>query len=325
MENRVAIIGAGVSGLTCGCLLAENGLQTTIFTDQIGLQTTSGAAGAIWFPYDVEPFDLALTWALESYHVFEQLCRQGETGISMIELRQFCRAGTIPVPEWATELGASAIVRQIPPPKPDDPPTNYPPTFADGFSIRVPLIDTTIYLDYLAARFRTAGGKIKTNCRFETMAEVPAQFSLVVNCAGIGARTLVPDSELEPHRGQVVLIAKLNLSSAVVCDDAPLMYAIPRANDCLLGGTNEVSDDLQPDPAVTTAIVKECSRVLGIEPPDVLAERVGLRPFRRTGVRLESERSGQRVVIHNYGHGGAGFTLSWGCAQRVLKLVKESH
>jgi D-amino-acid oxidase len=105
----------------------------------------------------------------------------------------------------------------------------------------------------------------------------------------------------------------------MVCDDDPLMYAIPRRNDCLFGGTNEINDKLTADPATTSRIVAECSRVLNINKPRVIAERVGLRPFRRSGFRLERDRlRDDRIVIHNYGHGGAGFTLSWGCAREVL-------
>jgi len=113
-----------------------------------------------------------------------------------------------------------------------------------------------------------------------------------------------------------------NLYAAIVCDDEPLMYAIPRTNDCVFGGTNELSDNLAADPATTSRIVAECSRVLKIDKPSILAERVGLRPFRKSGVRLERDqlRDG-RTVIHNYGHGGAGFTLSWGCAREVLDLA----
>ena len=145
----------------------------------------------------------------------------------------------------------------------------------------------------------------------------------MINCAGIGARDLVQDSDLEPHRGQVAIVPRIeNLPCAIVCDDAPFMYAIPRRNDCVFGGTNNVSNDLTADPATTDRIVTECSRVLKIERPNVLAERVGLRPFRRSGVRLEGDqlRDG-RTVVHNYGHGGSGFTLSWGCAREVLNLV----
>ena len=100
------------------------------------------------------------------------------------------------------------------------------------------------------------------------------------------------------------------------------MYAIPRSGDCVFGGTNEITDDRAPEPAATATIVRECSRILEIGAPAVIAERVGIRPFRRGGVCLRTERlSDGRRVIHNYGHGGAGFTLSWGCARRVASLV----
>jgi D-amino-acid oxidase len=53
----------------------------------------------------------------------------------------------------------------------------------------------------------------------------------------------------------------------------------------------------------------------------VLAHRVGLRPV-RPQVRLETQAvPGGRHVVHNYGHGGAGVTLSWGCALAVAGAV----
>jgi len=187
-------------------------------------------------------------------------------------------------------------------------------------------MDTTIYLDYLTARFRKAGGEIRANVCFEKLEDVDAKFDLVINCAGIGARELVRDADLQSHRGQVAIVPKIEgLSWAIVCDDAPLMYAIPRVNDCVFGGTNDLSDNLAADPATTRRIVGECSRVLNIDKPPVLAERVGLRPFRKSGVRLERDRLADgRTVIHNYGHGGAGFTLSWGCAREVLEIAVSS-
>jgi len=346
MDRNVAIVGAGVSGLTCGVIFAEHGCRTAIFAKETGQQTTSAVAAAIWFPYDAEPTEKVIPWALETFDVFADLARVPGTGISMIELRQFSRSGKIQIPDWAIPLGAQRLPVLIPSVvegsrcagfkvSPRDPSTSRASagsarddhSFASGFSMTVPLTDTTIYLDYLAARFRKIGGEIHANVRFEELEDVDPRFDLVINCAGIGARELVQDIDLEPHRGQVTIVPRIeSLSCAIVCDDAPLMYAIPRSNDCVFGGTNDLSDNLAVDPATTQQIVVECSRVLNIEKPRILAERVGLRPFRRSGVRLEPDQlPDRRTVIHNYGHGGAGFTLSWGCAREVLEMATLSR
>jgi D-amino-acid oxidase len=321
VARNVAIIGAGVSGLTCGVLFAEDGHHVSIFAEEIGQQTTSAAAAAIWYPYDAEPTDKVIAWALETYKVLIDLARDPQTGVSTIELRTFSRAAQIQIPDWAHALGArhlpsinrSAVGESL------TLPDEIPASFKSGFTLRVLLLDTTIYLDYLANRFANAGGEINGNVHLEKLEDVDLAFDLVINCAGIGAKTLVPDVDLEPHRGQVAIVPKIdNLSCAIVSDDPPLMYAIPRANDCVFGSTNDMSEDRQVDPSATACIVAECCRVLNIDAPKVLAERVGLRPFRKSGVRLEDEKlCDGRVVIHNYGHGGSGFTLSWGCARQV--------
>ncbi len=324
MERNVAIIGAGVSGLTCGVVLAEHGYRTAIFAKDIGQQTTSSVAAAVWFPYHVEPAERVIPLALETYQVLLDLARFPESGVSIIESRQFLRTGEIEIPDWAIPLGAqrlSSVATGLWPVQDRAQRGGY--SFKSGFSLCVPLMDTTIYLDYLAARFLKAGGEINANVHFKNLEDMDSKSDLVINCAGFGARELVRDHHLEPHRGQVAIVPKIEgLSCAIVCDDEPLMYAIPRANDCVFGGTNELSDNLTADPATTSRIMAECSQVLNIDKPPVLAERVGLRPFRKSGVRVERDRlRDARTVIHNYGHGGAGFTLSWGCARKVLELT----
>jgi D-amino-acid oxidase len=313
MSLSVAIVGAGVSGLTCGVVFAERGFRTTIFAEEIGTQTTSGAAAALWFPYDAEPADKVIPWALVTYKVLVDLTKEPRSGVSMIELRQFSRTGEIQSPDWAIPLGASSVAASL-----------CEAPFKSGFALNVPLMDTTIYLPYLAARFIAADGLITSGIRFENLDAADREFNLIINCAGIGARELAHDVDLEPHRGQVAIVPKIdNLACAMVCDDAPLMYAIPRTHDCVFGGTNELSDNLAVDPKSAERIVTECARVLKINNPPVLAERVGLRPFRKSGVRLgRAQLPDGRLVIHNYGHGGSGFTLSWGCAERVLEIVQ---
>ena len=89
MPKQIAIVGAGVSGLTCGVLFAERGYRVSIFADEIGQQTTSAAAAAIWYPYDAGPADKVIAWALETYKLLVDLGQDAQSGVSMIELRTF--------------------------------------------------------------------------------------------------------------------------------------------------------------------------------------------------------------------------------------------
>jgi len=101
----------------------------------------------------------------------------------------------------------------------------FPSTFTAGFALTVPLIDATIYLDYLAKRFRTAGGTIQS-AHIRKVDEIPRDFDVLINCSGIGARELVHDLDLEAHPGRVAIVPKIDLAQAIICNDAPLMYAI---------------------------------------------------------------------------------------------------
>src|SRR5215470_15197700 len=171
VKHLVGIVGGGVSGLTCGVVFAEHGYRTALFAREIGQQTTSGAAGALWFPYDVEPADKVIPWALETFRMLIDLAHNSNNGVSMIELRQVSRTREIQVPDWAIPLGArrhSAVAtarcrragrsygkrldtaKQL-------------QDFQSGFSLRVPLMDTTVYLNYLMNRFLKAGGEITEN------------------------------------------------------------------------------------------------------------------------------------------------------------------
>ncbi|HYX90247.1 MAG TPA: FAD-dependent oxidoreductase, partial [Myxococcaceae bacterium] len=185
-----------------------------------------------------------------------------------------------------------------------------------------PVADMSVYLPYLERRFEEAGGAIETGTveRLEVAA-------LVVNCTGLAARELAADAELVPVLGQVVYVRNPGLSVALLDEDHPegMAYVIPRRDDVVLGGTAEEGRfDASVREEVGHAIVRRCTdlepRLRGAE---VLRMSAGLRPV-RSSVRVERQQLGRSIVVHDYGHGGAGMTLSWGCAEEVLRLVREA-
>ena len=307
MSRRIAIAGAGVSGLTCAAVLRERGHDTHVFAEKDAEQSTSGAAAAIWFPYDAGPEELAVAWGMLTYGRLLDLVDVADAGVSLVEFRTFSRTPRITPPVWTAALDA----------RPLEPGELLAP-YQSGYTMRVPLMDANIYLPYLRRR----AGAITYGVKLERLEDVARDFDTIINCTGFDARALVEDeTELEAHRGQVAIVERVDLPFAFVCDEAPLTYVIPRRDDCVLGGCNDDSESSDIDDVMAACIVDECSRVLNV-PLKPKHSRAGRRPFRKSGPRIEAGllRDGRRV-IHNYGHGGAGFSLSWGCAHHVAELV----
>ncbi|MFF4349340.1 FAD-dependent oxidoreductase [Streptomyces sp. NPDC001530] len=317
MENprsgEVIVVGSGVIGLTTAVVLAESGRQVRVWAREAAERTTSAVAGALWWPYRIEPKALAREWALESLSVYEELAvRPEETGVRMVEGVQ----GESRLDElgpWAARVpGLRASTAE-----------EYAGT---GLWARLPLVDMPVHLGWLRERFVKAGGTIEARTVTD-LAE--AEAPVVVNCTGLGARELVPDPTVRPVRGQLVIVENPGIRTWLVSTDADAgttTYVFPQPDRLVLGGTTE--DDvwsLTPDPAVAAEIVERCAALRPeIAGARVLDHRVGLRPVRDT-VRLEREvLPDGRVLVHNYGHGGAGVTVAWGCARKAAGLTRPT-
>ncbi|MFE6282054.1 FAD-dependent oxidoreductase [Streptomyces sp. NPDC057877] len=308
--DEVIVVGGGVIGLTTAVVLAERGRRVRLWTRDPVERTTSAVAGALWWPYRIEPVARARAWALRSLDVYEELAgRPGVTGVRMVE-GVLGETGLDEVDGWATArlpgLRAST-------------PAEYAGT---GLWARLPLIDMSTHLPWLRERLRAAGGTVEDR----TVSALPdADAAVVVNCTGLGARALVPDGSVRPVRGQLVVVTNPGIHTWLVSTAASgaMAYFFPQPGGLVLGGTAEEDAwSRTPDPAVADAIVRRCAALRPeIAGARVLEHRVGLRPA-RDSVRLERLRLPDgRVLVHNYGHGGGGVTVAWGCAEEAAGLA----
>ena len=288
---RVVVVGAGVIGLTTAQELIARGHDVHVIAAEPTAETTSAVAGAVWLPYRVFPEEKAIAWAAATR---ERL--RGMPGVREVELTSLGSAD----PWWRPAL-------------PDEdvrPAEDLPPGYDTGLTVRVPLLENPVYLARLALPVERR--------RLASLEEVEAD--VVVNCSGVGARALAGDDAVAPVRGQVAYARPVPGTRFVADEAGPnaLAYVLPRADVTVLGGTAEAGDwSREPDPEEIERILARCAaiepRVAGAE---IVATAAGLRPG-RPEVRLEREGR----VVHNYGHGGGGFTLSWGCAQEAADLV----
>jgi D-amino-acid oxidase len=306
---RVLVVGAGVIGLTVGVRLAEAGHAVNVVARELPLETTSAVAAALWYPYRIQPLDRVLAWSESSLAEFGKIAAvDPDAGVRLRTGTELLRS-QVPEPWWAGVVPDLVRLDRVPPP------------YRDGWSFSAPVIEMPIYLDWLTSRLHAAGGTLTRMA----LPALPSHAELVVNCAGLGAVGLARDTAMRPVRGQVLLLEQVGLESWLL-DGGGLTYVVPRSHDIVVGGTDVEGEwDRRPDPKVASEIL---DRAVALMPElagaDVLAHRVGLRPG-RSEVRLEAERSAAGgTVIHCYGHGGAGVTVSWGCADDVAELVEAT-
>ncbi len=302
--SRVIVVGAGVVGLSCAVRLLEAGYRVDVVARDLPGETTSAVAAALWYPYRAWPQDKVLAWGARTYETFASLAVQDQldAGIAMVPGTEVL-GEVSPDPWWAAAVpGLSRGVA--------------PSGYADAWSFSTPVIEMPRYLRWLAAQVEMLGGTITRL----SLSVLPPGGDLVVNASGLGARLLGGDSSLAPVAGQVLHVEQVGLTRWWL-DGAGPTYVVPRSRDIVVGGSAGDGEwSRTPSPEVAEAILQRAGRLVPeLLGATVLRHKVGLRPA-RPSVRLE--RRGR--VIHCYGHGGAGVTLSWGCADEVVDLAGTS-
>ncbi len=354
-NKSVLVIGAGVVGLTTALCLREKKFNVTIVAEHFAPQLTSVVAGALWewppavcgYHHDQISLERSKEWSMTSYKIFENLVPDKESGVfirpvnfyfkyliednpealhKMNEIKThvpgFYRSKSLLKKEW--------INRDI--------------GLKDAYRHLAPMIDTDIYMQWLMKKAKLTGCKIiqeKINCNIEKNEQaIKRKFSVdaIVNCSGLGSSELSGES-MYPLRGALVRIIndgksmpKIKEAFCISHDESKneqdIVFIVPRGENMLvLGGLAEkdVWDkniNLE-NYAPISKMYNRCTEFLSvlreakIDPEEPV--RVGLRPFREGNVRLETVQDSH--IIHNYGHGGAGVTFSWGCAKEVAEMV----
>ena len=290
----------------------------TIVTREPPGRTTSAVAGAVWFPYRVRPNERTGPWGRAGYERFERLSRQDGVPVTMVELTALYPDPLTEEPWWLSAVPGNGVRAARAAELPDG--------YADGRTVRVPCIEASAYLDWLARRFAALGGTVEL--RELSSLDEPAA-DVVVNCTGVGARRLTTDRDIRPMRGQVAYVRTRERLRFLVDETGPnaLAYVLPRPDVVVLGGTAEEGDWEERARPETTRSILDRTRLLDprLADAELVGSAVGLRPA-RSEVRLEAERLPDgRLLVHDYGHGGSGFTLSWGCADEVARIVEGAH
>jgi len=340
-KKKIGIVGGGVIGLTCASVLSSK-YDVSVVAEKVGVKSDSWKATAIWHVYLVPETEQVLSWAQFTLKVLCDLAREKDAGIELVKGIELFRNSSASYPSWSNIPPLFKMLS-------DDEIAFYNSyenhnltqeefsTLSShpvkwGYHIKAPTADMFLYLSWLEKKVENEGVKIVKKS-IEHFKELENDFDLLINCSGFGARELADDKNFEVYRGQYFIL-KANPDSPKVYvgdDDHPggMAYMIPRLGEVMVGGCAEKNIEsleltLTWDDTLSRAGLY-VPWLRNRKPNDQAREPiVGIRPSRKAGIRLEFDKDSISIpVIHNYGHGGSGFSLSWGCAESVKELIEN--
>ena len=335
------VVGAGVIGLTSAIRLLQLGFDTHVVAHRRAQESVSFGAGAIWElpPFKASPVERSSAWALVSRDIFDAL-KHGRGVFQRRTHYLYTQQGDYPADKSLTHK-----LRDF---HAGNPPQEVGSRYVYGYSHIAPIIDMPTYLPFLQKMCGALGGRISYSAEpvatlhdASTMAArsvgravIP---DVVVNCCGLGAATLggVADSGVIPVRGIKVYVDAPDVKPVSVYIEEPRDASTSFTSITPRGDTGMWACSGVAQPGATSldvtqeeiaAIMERCTDLLpALKGKPVVGTWAGLRPLRQAsvgGIRLEADRMEDgTLVVHNYGHGGAGVVTSWGCAQDVGALA----
>lgn len=353
--KRIAVVGGGVIGYSTAIRLAERGHSVTLISGQEPLETTSATAAAYWAPYWIGQYDQR--WASDTLQALQQLATEPGTGVAITPAEEWLDAEG--AEELDEELEHAYWWRHLPgihwsrgpvsePRNMTLPGTTEPIRFIERVQFETPVARMPDYLGYLRRRFLEFLGSEVRSAWIDSLDALLStselgNFDLVVNCTGWQAKHSVPEERDDPESmrllaGHVLRMARIPGLPLVTMHRGAFrhtpLYLVPRSGseeDMICGGTAILTDPAPPERAPLEApdasiYDQILARCVAFEPrlaeQQPLQKLMGLRPVRKA-VRLERDSREPRI-IHHYGHGGSGLTLSWGSADAVARIVDDA-
>lgn len=318
---KVAIVGAGVVGTTVAKLLQNQhrNINITVYSDKFRDDTVSCVAAGIFRPgpsFRGTTQEITKQWMNDSWYYWQNILKSSEAE----------QAGVMSVPAYIFSKQNYHITRNhliedlVPIYRPVE--NDELKLCGDGWKygsyFSTLKTECSKYLPWAEKSFTDKGGKI-LNRKIDTFTSL-AEYELVFNCAGMGAKYLCNDHDLVPIRGQVIKVKAPWLKSAFYRDYDT--YIIPGFNGiATLGGTRQYdSYNLDVCKHDAASILERCNDLVpGLKNAEVVAHKVGLRPH-RVPVRVEPEIMDGVKVVHCYGHGGYGVMCAPGTAMQAISL-----
>ncbi|GAA5840399.1 hypothetical protein JCM5353_004392 [Sporobolomyces roseus] len=355
-KPHIVVIGAGVIGLSTAIKLQEAGYKVDICArdlpgDRKTINAASAWAGAHHGSVATGADMRMHNFDARTFKVMSEMIERDPKGpLTSVDQVEYREQPKVEGPEG--ELSQLNLMSRYHPNFRWLPESDLPSGISHGATFTAILIDTPAYLSSLVSRFLSNSGQLHRVSTLPTLSSALSAHpslsdaQLLVNCTGLGSRSLVNDQKTFPTRGQLVIVrapwVKKGMTRLGKPGSGVYDYIIPRRNGLVvLGGCAEQNNwDSKPRGDMSTRIKTRCLALCpDLLPPskrengtiadlEVVEEAVGLRPTREGGIRLEVEEieeAGRRLkVVHHYGHGGYGFQSSWGSAEAAVELVQTT-
>ncbi|KAI5618960.1 D-aspartate oxidase, partial [Silurus asotus] len=324
---KVVVVGAGVVGMSTAVCIAEAlpFCSVTILSENFSPDTTSDVAAGILLPREIPgiPLERQRRWFQGTFdHLLAITDSPQASEAGVLQSLGYQIFKEVPIktkPYWADIVFGFRNMT--------DREMKRFPNHKFGQAILTLKCEGLRYLPWLEKRLTKAGGQMKRE-KVTDLQQLAYTHDVIVNCSGLGSRSLVGDEQIHPVRGQVIQVHAPWLKNFIRDGDGNT-YIYPGIDYVTLGGTQQMNNwSLEVDKDDSKGIMERCSALFpSLRNAQVLGEKVGLRPG-RSSPRIEREwlqvQGRQVPLVHNYGHASWGISLSWGTALEALDLVRKS-